>query len=146
MKKVLRFIKLYGWIFVLIILLAIIINYFGVIPVPRGDIPQSRCIFQKGMQCLEQQIIGDDGTSHGVLKFRVKSEVTYTKNIEFYAYDAEDETMVPCIVSPNNGANLAPEQIIEVTCIFNHTFIAGRKMKFEISRTVPDGEIYDEVQ
>lgn len=155
------------WVYLLTFVLLVIIVlgslYFGNY---NSTTPKERCIFHPELQCLEYQIIADDGSEHSIVNFRVKNKAKSNMNYTFNATthvnmfgDKDSKRMIVktdvtetvCSVVPNNGVNIAPDQEVFVTCTFDGIFIKGDKAKILIeeinSRSLEKrGEIFGTAQ
>jgi len=155
MKKALRFIKLYGWIIILIIIVFLCIAYFGVLS-PCCHAASPRCAFDKPFKCEEFQIIGDDGSGHGIVRFKAintaeSAKFSFTATMEggiTKTFPLGGQTLITdCTVQPGDGIDIAQREFIEVTCIFNGTFSQGDNARIDIqSSTGSNGTIFGRAQ
>ena len=160
-KKVLKFIKLYGWVIILAFL--ILFSIMSFYPYRRGGpYLTSRCIFGDEINRTELQIISDDGTGHGLLKFRAFNKVATIASFEFSAYaNIYDgkwdqgqyiEIESQCMVSPNSGKDIKQDELMEIICTFPRTIPnVGDKIKFLVNASYESkipfkGEIYGPIQ
>ena len=147
---ILKIIRLYGWIVILFVFIVGVYSYFGVLR--PGPPPPPRCVFgPDDTNCLEFQIVGDDGTGHGVVKFKLKNEFEQKTSFEFEVTNGFRSDLInsTCIISPNGGVDIEPEIMMEVICVFNQTFFEGDKHKFDIKanyKTPFEGAIYGPAQ
>jgi hypothetical protein len=157
MKKMLRFIKLYGWIIILIIIVLICIAYFGALsPCCHISPPlPPRCVFNDQVKCEDFQIIGDDGSGHAVVQFKAINKGEVAQFSFMATTDAgtirdesgnlkEGQTLTTnCTVQPRNGSDIIQKESMEVTCVFNGVLESGYKIKFDIKiNSETNGAIY----
>lgn len=153
-QAALEFLTTYGWAFLVILIMIGALAYFGVLD-PSKLLPQ-RCMFSPEIQCLEQQILANDGTNHGYLAFRVRNNVGQMASFTFNATDIATNEGCTSVSVTDNGANIKAGRIMQVNCTFPSTLPAGDRRKFEITvnymksggsySTPVKGEIYGEIQ
>lgn len=140
-------------VIIIFVLVFGVITYCGVAECYWRPLPP-RCAFNGSIKCSEFQITANNGAGQGVLQFKAINQGKMSSNFSFNA--TSKGCIIPfgntfdiitcstlCKVLPNDGVNIEPKQLMEVTCIFNGTFSQGDHARIDlISSTGSEGIIY----